>query len=165
MRCWFEDRQCQETDQEVHGRLESLGVAGGDEPVVRVEDDDERADFSERDTMDDDKALPVADDGVHHEVEDCEGDGAALGDVVPRLEGKPVAADGLACCGLSGRSSRCHQKVGSTKSICWDISILRLDTLLEEEEGMKAMAIASPEMNGRYISWSFATKEQILLAC
>ena len=42
-----------------------------------------RADLAQRDAADDEEPLPLADDGVHHEVEDSGGDGPALGDAVP----------------------------------------------------------------------------------
>ena len=45
--------------------------------------------------MDDDEALPVADDGVHHEVEDGRGDEPALGDAAPSLEGEPKTPGSL----------------------------------------------------------------------
>ena len=85
----------EEAGQEVNGRLESLGVAGSHEPVVRVEGYDEGADLSERDVTDGEETLSLADDYVHHEVKYDGGDRATLGDAVPRLERKPLAAGGF----------------------------------------------------------------------
>ena len=59
---------------------------------LRVEDGNEGADLPEWDAADGEEALPFADDGVHHGVEDGGGDGAALGDATSRLERKLVVA-------------------------------------------------------------------------
>ena len=42
----------------------------GDESVIRVEDGNKRVDFPERDATDDEEALSLTNDGIHHEVDD-----------------------------------------------------------------------------------------------
>ena len=69
--------------------LEKFEIADGDEPVTRVEDGNECADFAKGDAVDDEEALPLVDDGVDNETEDCRGDWPALGDPPPCLEGRP----------------------------------------------------------------------------
>ena len=76
--------------------MEGLGVAERDEPVVRVEDRDERADLAERDAADDEEPLPLADGGVHHKTEDGWGHRPALGDAAPGAERDPEAAGSFA---------------------------------------------------------------------
>ena len=91
----LEAHAIEEAVQEVYGRLESLGVVGGDDAVIRIEDGDESADFAERDGLDNEKVLPLADNGAHHQVEDGGKDGAALGDAAASLEGEPKTPGGL----------------------------------------------------------------------
>ena len=75
--------------------MESLGYARGNEAVIRVKDGDERVDLAQPDAADDEEPLPLADDGVHHEVEDGRGDEPALGDAAPSLEGEPKTPGSL----------------------------------------------------------------------
>ena len=69
--------------------LEKFEIAGGDEPVIHVEDGNECADFAKGNVVDNEEALPLADDGVDNEMKDCRGDWLALGNPLPWLEGRP----------------------------------------------------------------------------
>ena len=54
-----------------------------------------RVRISQWDAANDEEALPLADDGVHHEFEDGGRDGPALGDAAPGLEGEPKTPGGF----------------------------------------------------------------------
>ena len=85
-----------EASEKIYGRLEMLGVMGGNDPIILIEDGYQDAYLAKRNSLQQQKALPLSNDGVHHEIEDSWRYWIALCHPPPSLEGTPVATGGLA---------------------------------------------------------------------